>query len=485
MINYFPSFYPDELLYSLFSRYYVRSGYLAYVFAAKDLYLSKNTRPDIEFLNRLNSETKDVLTQNIPFEKVVLEHTMFPYYGRFINKERRIKAYSALVNMDNNYNNYLYIPKNKRGNRHLRYCILCADEDREKYGETYWHRCHQMIGVNICPIHFCGLFESPVIISSKTSPCLVSAEEIIGNNNSVVYYKNEIECKIAKYVFNIFASNIDINSSINIGDFLHSKLAYSKYVSLRGEQRNISLLLNDFCDYYKELSNVTINEQWQLQKIFNNRRFNMYEICLLSMFLNISEKELIDMKMPKKTQQELFDEKIILLHNQGLKYSEIAKRLNASYDVVKTIGEGKYGYYHYQLKKPEKGGARKKDWNTLDKKYLPLVKDLISKLNGSSDNKPLKITVGTVERLLELPKKSLVNCHECYNEILKHYISQEEYWAKKVVWAVKKIQGENRVVNWKNISDLTHMRKCNMAACIPFLKNYAGEDIIFQLENMV
>ena len=60
MIAYFPSFYPDELLYSLFARYYIKSGYMAYIYAAEDLYFSRTTRPDIEFINELKKQTKEI-----------------------------------------------------------------------------------------------------------------------------------------------------------------------------------------------------------------------------------------------------------------------------------------------------------------------------------------------------------------------------------------------------------------------------------------
>ena len=49
MITYFPSIYPDELLYSLLARYYAKSGYLAYTYAAQDLFVKKTVKPDIEF----------------------------------------------------------------------------------------------------------------------------------------------------------------------------------------------------------------------------------------------------------------------------------------------------------------------------------------------------------------------------------------------------------------------------------------------------
>lgn len=90
-------------------------------------------------------------------------------------------------------------------------------------------------------------------------------------------------------------------------------------------------------------------ELWQLQKVLTDDRTNFYEVCLLALFLDIPAAELVNQILPEKTKQQLFDEEIHRLHEQGLKYPEIAKRLHASYDVVKSIGEGRYKVYE---KKP-------------------------------------------------------------------------------------------------------------------------------------
>lgn len=142
MIAYFPSPYPDELLYSQLARYYTKSGYLAYTYAAQDLFAEKTLKPDIEFINKLRPDALMVVTNIKSLEEIVLNHTMFPYYGRFIGLERRQKAYRSLISMDGKHRNLLPIPVNK--NRHLRYCPLCAANDRDTYGETYWHRIHQL-----------------------------------------------------------------------------------------------------------------------------------------------------------------------------------------------------------------------------------------------------------------------------------------------------------------------------------------------------
>lgn len=77
MIALFPSFYPDELVYSLLARYYQRSGYIRYIFAAEDLLQAKTSRPDIEFVNLYTPAALQIITGKITMEQVIEKHTMF------------------------------------------------------------------------------------------------------------------------------------------------------------------------------------------------------------------------------------------------------------------------------------------------------------------------------------------------------------------------------------------------------------------------
>jgi len=249
-------------------------------------------------------------------------------------------------------------------------------------------------------------------------------------------------------------------------------MANTKYLSLRGQQRNITALFTDYSAYYKNLLNNTLFEQWQLQKIFTNDRFGTYEICLLAMFLNISPDELIHMELPRKRQQDIFDTEIKRLHKQGLNYAEIARRLNASYDVVKSIGEGRYGKYHYCSENPQKGGAKKKDWKSIDADRLPAVISRIKELRNP-DKRPIKISVGLIERLLGYPKKSLYNCPKCMAAIQKNYESQEEYWAREIIWAANQITSQNIPLTFTNIQKITNIRKRNLIVCFPYIKQYS------------
>lgn len=342
MITSFPSLYPDELLYSLFARYHAQSGHIAYVFAAEDLFERRATKPDIEFVDRLTLDALQLITRDMPIEQVIERHTMFPYYARFLPQNRRKQPLTLMTQGDERYHNLLYLTKSKIIVRYLRYCPLCAMEDRARYGETYWHRIHQMTGVDICPKHHCFLKNGTVQISSKPSPSLDSAEEHVPPAEDPVACNDERTCCIAAYVHAVFQSTMDMETDIPIGRFFHSRIEYTKYVSPRGEQRNMALLFQDLIAQYGLAPNNTIDAQWKLQKMFSSDRLSMYEICLVAMFLGVEPNELVRMRLPTKSQPEWFDEKIRVLHSQGLKYPEIARTVGAPYDVVKAVGEGRY-----------------------------------------------------------------------------------------------------------------------------------------------
>ena len=487
MIAYFPEIYPDELMYSLLARYYVKSGYPCYWYAAEDLFQSKTVRPDIEFVNQYTPATLQMITGDLLIDDVILNHTMFPYYGRFLPKERRDKAFKALVQMQGNYHNLLPMAKRKTDlERYLRYCPICAEADRERYGESYWHRVHQMQGVDICPYHRCRLVDSSVLISGKASPDLVATEMIISDNPEVIVCDNEIECKFGKYAAEVFQTDMDLQSDVTAGAFMHSRMANTKYRSIRGEQRNITLFHTDFMDYYKNLPDNTFTELWQIQKVLNGYRCNFHEICMLALFLDIPVANLVHMNLPEKTQEQLFDEEVFRLHEQGMKYPEIAKRLNAPYDTVKAIGEQRYKTYHKEPKKPLKSGAKAYAWQQIDKDTLPFVKEAIRQLQGDEISRPKKVTVFAVEKMLNLPSKRIsLYLPMCKAEIEKYEESQEQYWAREVVWAVNKIIREGDVLNWKHIRNLTNMRKCDLTACIPYLNMFVDDKLVNQIKGLL
>jgi len=110
MLGLFPHPYPDELLYSVFARYYVRSGYSNYIFVAEDLFQQRNVRPIFEYFPAIKEDVMLLLAKNMLFDEVILHHTMFSYHCRFLPQERKALALNSLIAMDNNYHNLILLP---------------------------------------------------------------------------------------------------------------------------------------------------------------------------------------------------------------------------------------------------------------------------------------------------------------------------------------------------------------------------------------
>ena len=63
----------------------------------------------------------------------------------------------------------------------LRYCPVCLQADKERFGERYWHRLHQVPGVEICPTHKTFL-ENSTFRATAPFPVreFISAEHLTG-----------------------------------------------------------------------------------------------------------------------------------------------------------------------------------------------------------------------------------------------------------------------------------------------------------------
>jgi len=149
MISYLPELYPDELVYSWFCRFYIHGGYLTHKAALADLFEKRSCNPSKEFIGYLNANAQKIISKAIPINKLVTEHTMFPQYARFIPSDKKIAALRLLGEGSTDPHHLLTILVRNPNSRSLKFCAACVQEDREKYGEAYWHRSHQIRNINL------------------------------------------------------------------------------------------------------------------------------------------------------------------------------------------------------------------------------------------------------------------------------------------------------------------------------------------------
>ena len=339
MISYFPDFYPDELVYSLLARYVAHSGYTNYIFAAEDLFHRRWGVPDIEFVNPYTDDAFSCMTRKMPMEEIVLKHTMYPAYGRFLPLKRRLDAFTALCSQEGNIYDLMPIQtRSGSAGRKLKFCPLCAKEDRERYGETYWHRMHQIQGISVCGKHGCYLRESEVQIGGRISPGLHAAEMHVPEAEAAIC-NNEVEASLAKYLVSVFSKEMDLAKETDIGAFLRSRLMGTPYLSARGGRKNIRLLVEEYEEFYREIDASRKMERWQIEKVLAGTRVHFDEICALSMFLGIPAEELVQMECTGQNDTAEFDEEIRWLKKLGWKYTKIATYMGISYDYAKHLGK--------------------------------------------------------------------------------------------------------------------------------------------------
>lgn len=481
MIGFMPAVYPDELAYSWFARYYAHSGHSAYVFAIGDLLENRNIRPDVEFLNRMNPDAREAISSMIPMGELIMQHTMFPS-ARFAESCRKNTALQSMMKQEGDVHNLLPLPKSNLP-RYIKYCPLCAVEDREKYGEAFWRRSALLRNVDICAKHRCRLKNTNILISGKQSPRLYVAEEEIVDTEPE-FVDDGLELRFAEFITEVFHAPISMDNEVGIGDFLNSRLEGTKYLSVRGKMRNISLLFKEFKKFYGGLPQRGITKLSQMQKIFTGYRYDFYEVCQMAFFLGISAGALINPKLPEKSQVELFNEKVAELYHAGMGCHRIARELGSCPSTaLKANREKPKAKHDYSVRK----GIRKADWDVMDKEMLQTVRDICEKIYHNDGGRPGRVTTYAVCRALNLPDKRFDYLPKCKAVIQEYAEAFEVYWAREVVWAYRSLveSEKGNDIYWRDIRDITNMRRDNFIASFSYLHLFTDQETVKAIQGLL
>lgn len=480
MIAFMPKIYEDELCYSWFSRYYCHSGYSAYGYALDDLFGKRTLHFSAEFISgSFQEDAGKIITDMIPMEKLILEHTMLPIV-RFMDPLRMQKALECMVKQEGKIADLLPLPKSKNI-RHLRYCPCCAREQREQFGEAFWTRTANINGLNICAEHRCRLKDTDIELSGKQSPRLHIAEQVIEDIDAE-YVDDGLELQFASYLTKVFHSPINGNNGIIISDYLNSKLEGTKYLSVTGMQRNIGLLFNDFKEFYMGMQDKGITDLSQMQKIFTGYRSGLYEVCQIAFFLGVDAAELSSPALPTKTQEERFNEQVASLREAGCSSKKIARILGADPHSVRRAGTAREKAEHdHSVRR----GMQRADWERMDEEMLPMVKDACKNLYIGKGGVPGKVSITTIERLLNIPGKRIAYLPKCKKEIQKYEETQEIFWARKIVWNYRKLVSEGQIVNYNRLCRPLNLRRANFIASFPFLSLFCEEEEEKRIKGLI
>ena len=96
----------------------------------------------------------------------------------------------------------------------------------------------------------------------------------------------------------------------------------------------------------------------------------------------------------------------------------------------------------------------------------------------SSLERPQRVSIGYVERVLGLKEGQLSHLSKCTAYLNNHIVSKEEHWARCIAWAVNRLNRQNKPVHITNIQKLTNIRKKNLLLAIPYLNKYIDTETV-------
>lgn len=156
MISYLPCPYNDELFYSVVSRYLERVGCTNYRAAVMSLAGKAGGLPQVDLQNKLFTiSARTWMTWKKTAEEIANDLTLYPYYSRFLAVRRAEDCLQQLcISTQPGCHAKLGVGVGRiKITKHLCFCKKCRGDDMKLYGETYWHRSHQLPGVLVCPEH--------------------------------------------------------------------------------------------------------------------------------------------------------------------------------------------------------------------------------------------------------------------------------------------------------------------------------------------
>ena len=337
MIKNLPIIYPSESTYSWLARTYSQSGIICHKYFTKEIFIHWDERIDYSFINLFNETFKKQIDSAIGFRNLLLNHTLFKYYSRFIPVKERKKVYDLGINNKELLSKRLHI-LSKRDNYFLRYCPCCVKEDRNKFGECYFHIEHQIYDLHICPKHNIELINTNIINNKDSDVTFVTLEQL----NPTMKYSfrpKDINYKISKYIYDVFNEPIEINNKVVISDYLCSKLNRSQCVDEACTKKNIIKLTKDISSFYEDLVIKNFREH-RICDIYRGKNINPYDVLLISYFHNISPSEFKKLRLNKNDIKRPIIRRVIDLYIEGIESKDISLLVGRKEDQVIRIING-------------------------------------------------------------------------------------------------------------------------------------------------
>ena len=91
---------------------------------------------------------------------------------------------------------------------------------------------------------------------------------------------------------------------------------------------------------------------------------------------------------------------------------------------------------------------------------------------------PKRITIGAVSRAAGLNNRDLYSMKKCRKVIEKYEETQEDFWIRKILWAISLIKKEGKALTWNHIHKKIHISASNFQAHDKYFREKLGDEVI-------
>ncbi|WP_024850123.1 TnsD family Tn7-like transposition protein [Hydrogenovibrio kuenenii] len=433
----FPNQLPDETLYSRLIRHQTVLGfnekeYLKRIFQNPRLSIHPFLTVGLTEIAKISGEDTYDLFRNQTLGSLFIY--LMPVSGKKIYHSL-LKNEGAMAFRHSCLSNFRETKKVT-----VNYCPVCSEEDIQSYGVTYWHRSHQIPGIESCPVHNVRLIE----LDLPERPHIKKGFLPLLSESTLC---NEKHGQLSQYCFEFLKSVSEQNQKFNLAE-LKYKLIGGGYVTKGGRIRR-NQLSQDFFDCVQA---IDFHSHSLLPKNENDYRYltnlfipniaqHPFKYLLFNFFLSqLSQKTLnFEPSLPSIDYQDSSRKNCIQYLQKGLSLAEVARKTGKSVSYLKRLA----GLNNIDvLKEPIvltqriKARARKMAWRGFHRRAIASQFD---------------VSIGTIEMLISSENGLVEHRKKC-----RYHSKRRKYKAEilRVVkshpnWARQQIrQKHNAAFSW-------------------------------------
>lgn len=174
-----PRPYPDEIVGSMLMRAQRQLGLGRKTFLRRLIGVQLHSH---SFVMAMHPEVAHLYGYEMP--EFLQKHTLLRYQLAFLAEHERQKLISQLMQLQSSTMGTLVASPFKRKvyatGEAIKFCPACVESDLQQYGESYWHRVHQLCAVSVCHMHQMPLWVTEHTTLRQNSP--QAPHETIGSS---------------------------------------------------------------------------------------------------------------------------------------------------------------------------------------------------------------------------------------------------------------------------------------------------------------